>query len=342
MFTDPSLVVQSAISSFNNAAIMAPTFLWSFLLMLPLFALVYFYGNDFINSISWLDFKTPKSKITVLTFFAELAIFVWLILMPGNYAVLREPTSVLPFIISGVLFLVTASMIQKLKEINPPMPAVFQNIKRKRLFIWGLLLLIVAIAGFTGQSTVWGGLMQAAAVLSGMLVGRAWKCGTRPIFFTTFIIFVMTTTVLMQPEFFRFGQLGNLTIIHKLFLLLISSLTVAILAIRNVNPKNKISHGAFVKLKWILRILSGLCFILFILTESVPVFMGLTGILFVMFAVSVRHEESVSERLSQKMWALLLCSFGIIINIPLITAVGILYWISLPKLSLIKQSKFLL
>ena len=40
---DETLVVQSAISAFNNAALVAPTFFWVGVLALPLMALAYFY-----------------------------------------------------------------------------------------------------------------------------------------------------------------------------------------------------------------------------------------------------------------------------------------------------------
>lgn len=342
MFLDPSLVVQSAVSSFNNAAIVAPTFFWSALLMLPLFALVYFFGNDFINRLSWKDLANPKIRTFNFAFCIEVVILIWLILMHGNYEVLRESTSNLPLIISVILFFTTASIVQKLKVINPPMPSRFQNIKRKKLAVWILFISLSVTAGFAGMPTVFGFLMQFAAVLSGILVGRAWNRVLSPVMFTSFLIFALTTIILMQPEFFRFGQLGSLTVLHKFFVLLVSVLSIAIFAIRNVNPRGKIRHSAFVKLKWMARIVTGLSLILFVLTESVPVFLGLSGVLFVSFAISIWHSESIPDKLSKKLWAALLCSFGIMTSLPLITAFGILYWINLPKSNVIKQTKFLL
>ena len=46
-------VVQSALSAFNNAALVGPAFLWWAFLMLPLFFMVRLYGNDFIARIGW-------------------------------------------------------------------------------------------------------------------------------------------------------------------------------------------------------------------------------------------------------------------------------------------------
>jgi hypothetical protein len=201
---------------------------------------------------------------------------------------------------------------------------------------------IIALIAFSGQPTGWGIMMQAAAVICGALAGRAFSRGISPILVTTLLILGLTTIVLMQPEFFRFGQLGSLTLLHMIAILITGMLAAAILAIRNINPSGKIHHSAFVKLKWMGRIVAGLCFILFILTESVPVFLGLFCVLLVMFAMSVWHAESVPESLSKKLWAVLLCSFGVMISMPLITALGIVYWTGLPKSNLSRQLKFLL
>ena len=47
MFND-TIIVQTAISTFNNAALFSPMFFWTGLLMLTLFFISYKYGNKFI------------------------------------------------------------------------------------------------------------------------------------------------------------------------------------------------------------------------------------------------------------------------------------------------------
>jgi hypothetical protein len=42
---DDAIIVQSAISAFNNAALVAPAFLWSALLTLPLYFLIWAFGG---------------------------------------------------------------------------------------------------------------------------------------------------------------------------------------------------------------------------------------------------------------------------------------------------------
>jgi hypothetical protein len=146
----------------------------------------------------------------------------------------------------------------------------------------------------------------------------------------------------MQPEFFRFGQLGNLTALHIIFVLLTGMLAAAVVAVRNIRPRGGIHRSAFVKLKWMCRIVTGLCLIMFVLTESVPVFFGAAAALAAMFAISVWHARGLPEYLSEKLWAALLCSFGIMASLPAITALGVAYWAGLPKSDVPGQSKFLL
>lgn len=339
---DSSLVVQSAVSSFNNIAIAAPSFFWSALLMLPLFALVYKFGNDFIAYMGWTGLQNSKTRTSNFALCIEGIILAWLILMHGNYAVLRDSASWLPYLIAGILFVVSASVVQKLKAVNPAVPSWYQNLKYRKLISVILVLAVIAVIGMSGQPSIWGFMMQVAAVVCGALVGRSITRSVGPILLTTLIIFALTSVMLMQPEFFRFGQLGSLTALHMLAILITGGLAMAILAVRNINPRGRIHTSAFVKLKWMARIVAGLCFILFVLTESIPVFLGFAAVLVCMFAMSVWHAESVPESLSKKLWAALLCSFGVMTGLPLITSIGILYWAGLPKSNAWKQAKFLL
>lgn len=336
---DSSIVVQSAMSSFNNAAIAAPSFLWSALLMLPLFALVYFFGNAFLDRLNW----NPKNRTFNFTLCAEITIWAWLVLMAGNYDVLRDMRSILPFVVAGTVFILTASIIRKINGMNLPIPVALQKLKHRRLLFGTVFVLIAGLVGLSGMHTWWGFLIQAAAFVCGTIVGLS---GTRrcinPILMSCVLMFVVSTMMLMQPEFFRFGQLGSLTIIHLVALMIMGALIMAIIALRYINPRGRIHNSAFVKLKWMARFMICLCLALFILTESVPVFVGFIGMCFVSFVMSVWHAENVPENLSKKLWALALGVFGIMTSLPLITALGILYWINLPKSNVVRQIKFLL
>lgn len=338
---DSSLVVQSAASSFNNSAIAAPSFFWSALLMLPLFAMVCKFGGDLISRLKWPRFNNPEHQSFDFALCVEIVIFAWLILMHGNYDVLRDSATTLPFIISGALFVLTASIVRKLRIVNPPIPDYMKIMKSKKLAVFAILVLAAALAGFSGMPTAVGFLMQSAAVFCGA-IGCGWKKGIGPIPLTSAIMFAISAMMLMQPEFFRFGQLGNLTALHMIFVLLTGMLAAAVIALRSVNPRGRIHDSAFIKLKWLARIVAGLCIILFILTESVPVYLAFAATAVVSAAMSVWHAKSFSAALPGKIWAALLCCFGIMTSLPLITALGILHWVSLPKYDAVRQSKFLL
>jgi hypothetical protein len=312
------------------------------LLALPLFILIYKFGGEFIERMGWTGFRNPRTRAGNLALCVHGVILAWLVLMHGNYAALRDAASVLPYTVAGILFASTAFVVQKLRTIDAPTPEWYRNMKYKRPVSVAVALVVVALAGFSGMPTWWGFLMASAAVVCGALVGRGLARGVGPVPMTTIIIFALTTLVLMQPEFFRFGQLGGLTALHMLAVSFAGILSAAVLTVRNVGPRGAIRASAYAKLKWMARIVAGLCMVLFFLTESVPVFVGFVCACAALFAISARHAEKVPESLSEKLWAALLCVFGVMTALPLITALGVAYWTSLPRGGIWKQAKFLL
>lgn len=339
---DPSLVVQSAASSFNNAAIAAPTFFWSAVLMLPVFALVYYFGNNVLGKIKGISALFSKSQSFDFMFFVDAFVLAWLVLMAGNYAVLRDTLTWMPYLIALILFIVTAGFCQKLRGVSTLMPERMQGIKWGKLLAVLVFALVVLVVGLSGYPSWWGLILQAGAFVSGVVFGRFWHRNISSVSLMSTILFALTTLILMQPEYFRFGQLGNLTIIHLFFIILTGLTAIALLAVRNFKPRARIRDGIFIKLKWVFRILIGLCVVLFVLTESVPVFLALAGLFFVSSVLSVWHAQSIPDSLSTKLWGLLLCSFGIITMVPMITIIGLLYWANQPRSSLFKASRFLL
>ena len=341
---DSSLIVQSAISSFNNIAISAPSFFWYGVFMLPLFWLIHKFGAKFGSGLDWTLLNNDKGRLTIFSCVAQGLMILWLVLMHGNYSVLRETTSILPFVIATSLFLLTASVVRKLREINPNIPKKLEKITNNKFLSLISFVLISVLIGFSGFNSWWGFLLQSAAVFSGAVVGRYSVIKkTSPLSFTTFIIFVLTAAVLMQPEFFRFGQLGNLTFIHLLSVFSIIVVSIAIFALRYFKPHNLFRDSFFKKLKLLSSIAVFISVSLFLLTESVLIFLGLSFILLCHFAISVWHSsEKVSDNARKKLWAVLLMLFGFMSVIPVITVCGILYWETLPRVKLIDKLKFLL
>jgi hypothetical protein len=86
-----------------------------------------------------------------------------------------------------------------------------------------------------------------------------------------------------------------------------------------------------VKLKWLFRIIAALAAILFVATESVPVFIGLLVSVALVEALNIYHSANSVSGLSKYTWAFTLMCFGILVMCPVITGLGILYFVQLNK-----------
>ena len=312
---DSFSVVSTAVSSFNNAALYNPLFFALGVLMLPLFFMVYLYGNDFVSRIGW-----KKNEIQQKTgFFSALLLLLWLLVFGGNYAVIRDGISLLFVMIAFVLFVLTALLVQqsiKLKYIEK-----ITN-KKTEWFVFGGLLLFATLSA---PSNWVGILLQVSAVLCGIITG----CRTKyelPLKDTVTVLFGgVTTLILMQPEYFRFGQLGNLTLVHLVAILFVGFCFVTALVAKYAKARSKIRKSAYIKLKWLFRIISLLALVLFISTESVPVFIGLMCAVSMLEILTIYHGSNDCESISNKAWALMLMGFGIITICPVITSLGLVY-----------------
>lgn len=324
MFNELS-VVPTAVSSFNNAALFSPYFFTFALLSLPLFYVVYLYRHDILARLKWnndVEHKTGFWSITLLV--------AWLLMFGGNYAVIRDGISLLPLAIAFVLFVSVVYVVQQAKKQNY---LGFLENKKTRWLTAGILLILTV---FSAKPDLYGILLQLSAVVCGIVVGSRIHKNISDISLSTVIFGAMTTLVLMQPEFFRFGQLGNLTFIHLLALLITGFFAVTVLVIKYTNARAKIHESAYIKLKWLCRILGVLALVLFGLTESVPVFAGLLAVVAASEMLTIYHSKTKSDIISKQSWALLLMCFGVIVICPVISCLGILY---LSKLSENLKSK---
>lgn len=330
------MIVQSAVSAFNNAALVAPAFFWLGILAIPLFIMVYFCGNAFMDRIGW-NSHNIKSRVSLTTVIFTL---FWVVAFGGNYAVLRDNETVLPFMIAAIVFVASIFIGSNFKKLNLP---TFRD--ANRLGKWKIMCIVVLILTFIGLSdthTWWGPLLQIGAFISGILVGRSAHNEMRPVAGTSLVLLATTVVILMQPEFFRFGQLGSLTAVHLVFLIFMAMILSAVIALRNIKPTGFLRNSAFIKIKWLIRFMTLLCVGLFVLTESVPVFLGMALMFFVLFALSIKHADKVPDRIDDRLFAIAIGLFGFITIMPVITALGVLYWINLPRVNIWQQSKFLL
>ena len=153
------------------------------------------------------------------------------------------------------------------------------------------------------------------------------------------LMIILTILILMQPEFFRFGQLGNLTFVHLLAIVITGFFAVTALVTRYVRPRAKIHESAYVKLKWLFRIVSLLALVLFILTESVPIFIGLIASIGLLEMLSVYHAKTIFTDIYKQSFADLLICIGTIMICPAVSGVGVLYLASVSGKA--KVSEFL-
>lgn len=327
MFED-AIIVQSALSAFNNAALIAPAFLWSFILTLPLYILVWMFRGDIMAKIGW----SHTNIVTRASFWVAIITLGWVVLFGGNYAVLRDDTSTLPFMVAAIVFISSLFVSSHLSN-------GWHLFKRTH---FPYIALGILVLGLSDIHAWWGPVLQIGAACAGFFVGRVTKNEMRDV--PGILLIVMTTVVamLMQPEFFRFGQLGNLTFVHMLAMILIGALAMATVAIRNVNPSNKIHDSAYIKIKWMLRFVVILDVALFVMTESVPVFLVLVASMFALFALSVWHSNKSSGALGDKLYAMTILLFGAIITMPVICAVGIISLGNLNHGNLWQETKYLL
>ena len=307
-------IASTAISSFNNAALLSPFFIVVAILTIPMFWMVYKYGQDFVSKFGW-NKNNIDNKITL---FVSMISVLWLILFGGNYAVMRDSISLLPIMVAFVLFCLTVICFQQI--LGAHYLQKIQSVKYKNLYV----LLFLLIVGLSGFPTWWGFLLQISAVLCGAIVGCRFRKQIS-LYGLMSVLVLFVVLILMQPEYFRFGQLGNLTFVHLLSILLTGFFALTAFCVRYVKPKGKIHDSAYIKLKWMFRIFSTLSLILFLLTESVPVFIGLLFCVGIMEMLTLYHAKHVNNDIIKTSLSLFLVCFGVITICPVISSLGIIY-----------------
>lgn len=324
---DDAIIVQSAISAFNNAALVAPAFLWSALLTLPLYLVVWVFGDKIADYLRW-----SRGNITMrAALWTVITTIGWVVLFGGNYGVLRDDTSTLPFMIAAIIFVASIFVGSYTRDIK---------YARRENAIY--IILVLLALGLSDMHAWWGPILQIGAAFIGFVIGRRAGVEMPPVPGVILISGATVTSLLMQPEYFRFGQLGNLTWVHLLFVGLFGIVAAATVAVRNINTRGRIHHSAYIKLKWMVRFVVALGVALFVMTESVPVFLGTSAAAFVLVALSVWHAKDMPSTLGNKLFALAVMLFGILITMPVITAIGIVYMVNMPKSDFLREIKQLL
>lgn len=323
------IIVESAISAFNNAALWMPAFLWWTLLALPLFVVVYWCADAIMARIGW----NRQNIVNNASMWLAGLTCGWVVLFGGNYDVLRDSLSVLPMMTATIVFLTSLFVSSHLRSRPRP---------KMNWWRWAVVAIVIMAVGLSDTHAWWGPLLQIGALTLGCFLGRVARGDMRPFGGAVLIMMMVAIAILMQPEFFRFGQLGNLTVVHLLAILGLGGACMMTVATQNINPRGKIRHSVYIKLKWLMRVVCALGVALFILTEAVPVFIGTMVALFLSIAMSVWHADAVNPVLGDRAFAIALMTFGAITVMPVITSIGILYWANASDMKFWAESKPLL
>ncbi|MCL2758332.1 MAG: hypothetical protein FWE64_03365 [Alphaproteobacteria bacterium] len=341
---DHSLIVSSAVSTFNNAALVSPGFFWSAILALPLVALGWIMAPEIAQRFA----PNAKNRDKVAAFVAVLVIAGWA-LFHENFAVLRDGTSLVGILVAFILWIASTWMARRYYESGRRLSALLPNKKWGRKLDYFAPTIVVAIAfAFTIGAGRDESILQAGAVMIGIFTGYMLNRRNVRDADPRLPVAVMLTLgifgLVMQPEFFRFGQLANLTLMHMIFLCLAMAASAVFFALHFVRPR-----GWFVKIfytKMFLRALTVLVLALLFITESAPIFGALFAMVFVITALSALHaSEKNAEALKKikgEMWLVALGLFGVLAALPALVFVAAVMWRLSPRNDFVGKVRTLL
>jgi len=318
-------IVTSAISSFSNQALHGASFFWLSFIMLPIFIAAYYMAPMILSEF----FQNKKKRNHSFAAIAEISLAAWLILNHGNWDVVRDGIGFLPYIISVVVFFSVRNAMSRLYIINPKIPAVWRQLGCAR--VWAKFAFIGIAAGMAALSAA-GGLplasMQISAVMFGISAGYFTRREVSIYGWTSFLFMTVSVAILMQPEFFRFAQLGRMSPLHLSAVAAALILAPMIFILRHSVAAHFIKDNHYKYIKWFLRFCLLLMMILYVLTESVPILIGLAGAVLVVTFLAAKHATRGTNLTSigDNLWAVMLIIFGVMTIMPTITIAGILCW----------------
>ena len=318
-------IVTSAISSFNNQALYGASFFWLSLIMLPVFFAAYHFAPVILDEL----FQNKKKRNHSFAAIAELSLAAWLLLNHGNWDVIRDEIAFLPYMIAIILFFCIRNAIARLYVINPKIPNFWRELGYIKFWIKivFIMLLVGAAAGSAVQDLPFVA-MQISAVMFGIVSGYFTRREISVYGWTSFLFMMTSVAILMQPEFFRFAQLGRLSVLHLGAIAAALVLAPSIFVFRHAKPTGFIKDNHYQYAKWFLRFCLILIMILYALTESVPILIVLAGGVLATVWLAAKHVGRGTDLapVGNNLWAVMLMAFGVLTVMPVITIAGILCW----------------
>ncbi|MDR0449508.1 MAG: CorA family divalent cation transporter [Rickettsiales bacterium] len=329
---EPQSVLSTAASTFNNAALASPWFLQLAIVSVLVFVAAWLSHADILARIA-PDAKKRPLAVKAWIFFL---IALWAAFGVGNFGVLREGASWVELIVPAVLFLASAGAANAAVK--------YGSVPATRWSKWArvcAVVLLIAVVGFFGARDIYGIFLPMSALVAGFITGfySARYAGvpqTRapysyPIISSSMLMLLAAACVLIQPELFRFGQLGNLGVLQLAGFAVVAMAAplASVLALmarvkRSKGFLNAVAHG---RVMWLLRLVVLLCLVLFFITESIVAFIILS-LSMVPFAMVSGGHQPYSEAKSVNafvfdLWCVVMFAFGLVSGVVALAFLGI-------------------
>jgi len=323
-------ITSSAISTFNNAALLAPEFLYMAILAIPLFYIAWIMTPEILARF----LPNPKIRENQIALLTVIVIFIWTV-THQNFGVLRAESFV--GILNAIIMcgsMVFLSRRYYESEWRPAFARPVAGLRRyARYFIVPASIMI--IVGLFAIQSGWAGVMlQMGAVgigiLSGWLLQRKNAAERDVKFLTAALMAMVSYGLIMQPEFFRFGQFANLTFVHILGLLIVASLIALFFALYFFRPRGYFKKLHFERVQILTIAALSLVTVVLLITESALLFLAFAGVIFGYSVIAIAHFKKSKadelQKLKTDVWIVSLFAFGILATLPVLSFAAILLW----------------
>lgn len=343
-------ILGTAASTYRNAALAAPWFLQAALIALPLFIIAWIAHSEIMNRIA----PDAKKRPLAMKAWLFLCFALWAAFGAGSFSALRESASLVELAAPIILFFATWGATNAAVKLGS-VPATGLG---KWPRIVGVIALIVLV-GLAGARNWMNMFLPMSALIGGFLTGfysarysvpNARATYAYPVATSSIIMLLIAACILLQPELFRFGQLGNLDFAQLAgfaFIAIVAPMTMVLSwMVRVKRDKGFLGATAHARVMWLMRLGVLLCAVLFFITESIVMFCILALSAAVFAAISGGHQpysnaKSVNAFIFD-IWCMLLAVFGLVAASPAVMFLALIMWRETSHRNLLDQSKRLL